>query len=339
MITQDTLQNNSIKQSQSGFVLRIAPGGEDMVPEALTSEQLIIGWAKAEGLLNPTLTWEQFREIVRKAYYTDHPTLRRAGAAAGHLWRFIREMKPGDLVVVPYEKGVFFVAEVSSEDPATAIYDKTKVEDGSAYRRAVRWLNGAKPISRQLARSALLSRMKTQGTCADATDLLDEIKECLRLAELGETPTFQSDLKARLVGEVLAELRRGRIESYGFERLIQTVLLDLGAKEVRILPRSEDKGADLVATFRIAGAFQHSIAVQAKHWRPEPPVAREEVEQLIRGIEAESTNLGMVITAGTISEAAVQAAQQYFEEKGIRIELVDGEQFAKLIVEHGIRTS
>ena len=33
------------------------------------------------------------------------------------------------------------------------------------------------------------------------------------------------------------------------------------------------------------------------------------------------------------------AAEKYFEEKGIRIELLDGEQFAKLIVEHGIRTS
>jgi restriction endonuclease Mrr len=139
---------------------------------------------------------------------------------------------------------------------------------------------------------------------------------------------------------VLAELRSGRIESYGFERLIQTVLLGLGAEDVRIvLPRSEDKGADLLATFRIAGAFQQSIAVQAKHWQPEPPVTREVVEQLIRGIEAESANLGMVITSGTISEAAVQAAEQYFEEKGIRIELVDGEQFAKLIVEHGIRAS
>ena len=181
--------------------------------------------------------------------------------------------------------------------------------------------------------------MKTQGTSASATDLLDEIRECLRLAERGETPTFQSDLQARLVREVLAELRSGRIESFGFERLIQTVLRGLGAEEAHIVPRSEDKGADLLATFRVAGTFQQVIAVQAKHWQPDPPVARDVVEQLIRGIEAESANLGMVVTSGSISDAAAQAAEQYFEEKGIRIELVDGEQFAKLIVEHGIRTS
>jgi len=117
--------------SQSGFVLRIAPGGADKVPEALRLGELIIGWAEAGGLLDSNLRWESFREIVRRAYYADQSDLRRAGGAAGHLWRFIREMTPGDLIVVPYEAD-FFVAGVSG--PAT--FDRTKVNDDSAYRRA-----------------------------------------------------------------------------------------------------------------------------------------------------------------------------------------------------------
>src|SRR6266478_2625850 len=88
---------------------------------------------------------------------------------------------------------------------------------------------------------------------------------------------------------------------------------------------------DPFPTFRIAGAFLQTVAVQAKHWQPEPPVGRNVVEQLIGGIEAESASLGMVITAGTIAEEAKVAAKQYFEDKGIRIELLDGEQFSKLI--------
>lgn len=319
--------------SQAAYVLRIAPSENDRVPEALRDGQIIIGWAHAQGLLAPDLDWVQFREVVRKTYYADEPTLHRAGSGAGHMWRFIRDMQINDLVVVPY--GVaFFVAEITG--PAT--YDPAKVEEDTAYRRPVRWLNEGKPIPRSLARSALISRMKTQGTCADATDLVDEIKECLALAQRGEAPTFATDLKSRLIREVLAEMRGGRIESYKFESLIQTVLLGLGAVDVRIIPRSQDKGADLVATFRIAGTFQQIIAVQAKHWQPEPPVGRDVVEQLIRGIEAESANLGMVITSGSIAEDARLAAEQYFADKGIRVELVDGEQFAKLIVENGIRT-
>jgi len=243
-------------------------------------------------------------------------------------------MKPADLVVVPYWTD-FYLAEITG--PAT--YDPSKVVEDSAYRRSVRWLNAKKPIPRQLARAALLSRMKVQGTSADATDLREEIRECLATVERGEVSTFQRDLQSRLVREVLAELRGGRIDSFGFERLIQAVLQGLGAEESRIVPRIQDKGADIVATFRVAGAFQQRIAVQAKHWQPDPPVGPDVVEQLIRGIEAEAANLGMVITSGSISDEAFSVAERYFEDKGIRIELVDGEQFAKLIVEHGIRPS
>jgi predicted Mrr-cat superfamily restriction endonuclease len=319
---------------QAAFVLRIAPGGIDKMPAALAAEQIIIGWAEAEGLLDPALSWDQFREILRDAYYSDEPTRRKAGAAAGHMWRFIREMKLGDLVVVPYGAD-FLVAEITG--PTT--YDPSKVTDDSAYRRSVNWLNHKRSIPRKLGRSALLSRMKIQGTCADAKDLVGEILECLVLAERGDSPTFQTDLQLRLVHGVLEELHRGRIENFGFELLIETVLRGLGAEDVRIVPRSQDKGADLVAIFRVAGTFQQKVAVQAKHWQPKPPVGRDVVEQLIRGIEAEAADLGMVVTSGSISDEAVQAAQQYLDDKGIRIELVDGELLAKLIVEHGIAAS
>ena len=320
-------------KEQSAFVLRIAPSGIDKVPEALHEDQIIIGWAYAKGLLDPKLDWIQFREILDKTYYSEEPTRRKAGAAAGNMWRFIREMKPDDLVVVPYGSE-FYVAKITG--PAT--YNSAKADDDSSYRRVVEWLNKKKPIPRQIARSALISRMKTQGTSATATDLLGEIQECLAVAGKGQAPKFESDLQSRLIREVLSELQGGRMESFGFERLIQTVLLGLGAEEVQIIPRSQDKGADLVATFRVAGTFQQIIAVQAKHWRPEPPGGRDVVQQLIGGMEAVSATLGMVVTSGSIGEDAVQAAEQYFEEKGLRIELVDGEQFAKLIVEHGIRT-
>lgn len=65
--------------------------------------------------------------------------------------------------------------------------------------------------------------MKIQGTSADAMDLLEAIKVCLAVAATGQMPTFHNDFQARLIREVLAELREGRIESYGFERLIATL--------------------------------------------------------------------------------------------------------------------
>ena len=149
---------------QQAFVLRIAPSGIDRIVEALDSNQIIIGWAKAKGLLNEKLSWSEFRSIISDTYYADEPNLRRAGSGAGHMWRFIREIQIGDLVVVPYGSE-FYIAEVSS----LAMQDKSKLNEDTAYRRNVNWLNGKEPIPRVFAKSALVSRMKAQGTCTYAT--------------------------------------------------------------------------------------------------------------------------------------------------------------------------
>lgn len=149
-------------ENQRAFVLRIAPGGVDHVEEALEEDHLIIGWAYAEGLLSERLEWDEFREIIKRKYYPNDDNLRRAGNASGHLWRFIREMTKDDLVVVPYGSD-FYVGKVTGH----AFYDGDKVGDDSAYRRPVEWLNSREAIPRKHAKSALVSRMKTQGTCAD----------------------------------------------------------------------------------------------------------------------------------------------------------------------------
>jgi len=323
----------STLSSKQAFVLRISPGGLDLVPEAIEQNEIIIGWG-VPGLLEPNLKRSKFRGIISEHFYPQAQNLRKAGAASGHMWRFINEMNNGDLVVVPHNSK-FYVAEVSGD----AIFSKEHPRSGSTYRRPVRWLNGKKPIPRIIAKSALTSRMKTQGTCTGASDLFAEIEDCVELAKTGRQPTFQEDLETRLVSETLDELRKGRIDSFGFEHLISSVLLNAGATGVKVVARSKDKGADVLATFLVAGTFQQIIAVQAKHWQAEPPVGPDVIDQLIAGIEFEQANLGMIITSGTISDAASDAADAYFEEKGIKIELVDGEQFAKMIVEHGVGES
>ena len=323
--------------TKKGFVLRIAPSGRDRVSEALENDHLIIGWAKAKGLLDQELEWEGFREIIREAYYADAENLRGAGNAGGHMWRFIRAMETGDLVVVPHGSE-FYVGEVTG----CAFYDENKVDEDSAYRRPVKWLHGKGSFPRAIAKSALVSRMKTRGTSADATDLVEEIESYSKVKD-GTKPSFEPDLRRRLIEATLDELRSGRMENFGFERLIETVLRGLGAVDTKIVSRRKDKGIDIYAMFLVAGAFRQVVGVQAKHFQPEPPVGAGAVRQLAHGIEEgpeeegpEKVTLGMVITSGNFSPEAEAEAKRYEEDKGIPIELVDGEQFAGLIVEHGL---
>ena len=121
-----------------------------------------------------------------------------------------------------------------------------------------------------------------------------------------------------------------------FESLIKTVLESLGASNVRIIPRNQDKGADIVANFSLANTFVFKLAVQAKHWQHEPPVNEQDLDQLVQGMEAEGTQLGWFITSGSFSKEAEKHSRKLQEEYGYRIELVDGEHLAALIVEGGL---
>ena len=175
------------EQRRSAFILRIAPRGIvpvpeegfDRVPEALETNHLIIGWARAKGLLNPDLKWVSFRQIIHDEYHPDAETFHGAGRDAGKMWQFIREMKKGDLVVVPAGPE-FYVGEVACDE---AFYDETKTEEDSAYRRTVKWLNSGQSIPRSaVAESALAARMTMRPTCVRAGDLVDEIEACLNAA-------------------------------------------------------------------------------------------------------------------------------------------------------------
>ena len=319
------------EKDQQAFIFRIAPSKIDRVSEALETNTLIIGWADATGLLDQNLEKNAFREIIRSAHYPNDETLHRAGAATGHMWRFIREMENGDWVVVPHGDA-FYIAEVTG----AAFFDPIRQDEDSVYRRPVKWLNNKQSIPRSHAKAALISRMKIQGTSALASDLLDDIKECLAVVNSGRVPTFHKNLQSRLVAQTLEELRTGHLDSFKFEHLIRDVLEAIGAKEAKVISRQKDMGVDVVATFFVADTFPIIVAVQAKHWKPDPPVQRDVIDKLVSGMEAEDADLGMVITTGTFSDDAEKAVTEYFDDSAIRIELIDGEQFAKMILEHGI---
>ena len=316
------------------FVLRIAPSGQDRIKEAITDEELIIGWSEAKGLLNDSLEWVQFRQTIHDAYYAEDSTFRGSGAAAGNMWRFIRDMEPGDLVAVPHGDS-FFVARVTG--PAT--YRPELVSSDTAYRRPVEWLNKTKPIPRSYAKSRLQSRLKARQTCANATDLIDHLQEVVDLATSGEVPTFGADLRRHLIESALGQLRDGRMNERHFEELIADVLRAVGGQNVRVVAaRQLDVGADVIADFTMADSFSFKLAVQAKYFRPEPPIDSGPVEQLIQGMHAEDATVGWVVTSGTFSAMAEKKRVELEEDTGFRIELIDGEQLAALIVENGLRS-
>jgi predicted Mrr-cat superfamily restriction endonuclease len=247
-----------MERDRNAFILRIAPDGKDMLQEALEHEEIIIGWPAGEEILRE-MKWNKLRETIKHRFYPTDEGNHRAGNAAGNLWRFLRDMKEDDYAVVPAYRA-FYVAEVMGPP----FFDN---EIG--YRRKVRWLNGKRPIAREHAKAALHARLGTLGTCKQASDLLEEIEAALQSATTEKAPRFTDDLKSTLITATHEKLLKGYMDFNRFEKLIAAVLKGLGAHDVYVVPKQNDKGVDVVARFMTAAKLEVIVGVQAKFYKPE----------------------------------------------------------------------
>jgi hypothetical protein len=64
------------------WLLRMNPLDVDRVPVALRTGEISVGWGKAQGLTDPSLSRWRFRSILIDAYHADAPDLRRAGGSS-----------------------------------------------------------------------------------------------------------------------------------------------------------------------------------------------------------------------------------------------------------------
>ena len=174
-----------MSRDQRAFLLRMSRNGLSQVPEALDSDQLMIGWSEAGELLE--MERNDIRQIIKDMYHPNEPDLKKAGQDTGIIWRFTREMQEKDLVVVPdiNDTSIFYIAEVLEEE---AKYHPDKVEEDTAYRRKVKWLNGKKPIARSRLSNNLQSKMGSQLTCINLEGCISEIKKCLENLSIDPIP-------------------------------------------------------------------------------------------------------------------------------------------------------
>ncbi|MHA1125345.1 MAG: hypothetical protein ACTSQX_06895 [Candidatus Heimdallarchaeota archaeon] len=129
-------------EEKRAFIVKITGTIEKMLNE----DEIMIGWSKAEGLIDESLSREEFREVIHKQYFPLEDQKHRAGQVAGDLWRFIRDMGRDHFILVKSDGG-FYIGRVAG--PAT--YD-------------------------------LVKRMKSVQSVIEATDLYDEISFIVRMA-------------------------------------------------------------------------------------------------------------------------------------------------------------
>ncbi|MEY9583330.1 HNH endonuclease [Sinorhizobium fredii] len=162
------------------FAFRIRPGDVDRVREVLANGQIAVGWSKAKQLLDLGLNRNDFRRILHEIYHREEPDFRKSGQAVTHTWRFIRELKRGDIVLIPHDDEVYFV-EIAED---RAIYRDIKLEDDTAIRRNVARLFDGNPLGLSTLSAALQEKLAFRGASKDLADFRDEILGFIDLSEL-----------------------------------------------------------------------------------------------------------------------------------------------------------
>lgn len=240
--------------SRQAFILRL----DHRLDEALERDVVGIGWARAH-TLDAASEWDQFKTVLRNAYTEIYAGQERAlGNAAGSIWRFLKDMKECDLVLIPVDRG-FFVGEIRSG----AWFEERAAERDFAWRRKVEW-RGKKALVRDSADNLLQRRLKARQTCVDATDLLPEIDRAVRNTQHA---SFSQTILATAASAVADALTRA-INDAGLEKLIER-LSKAGGATAEIQPKNAGKpgDVDVIATYDLGIGTQAAtvrVAYQVK---------------------------------------------------------------------------
>lgn len=319
--------------NQQAFIIRCAPSGINRLEELLEKNQIVIGWSYTrDKLFDTSLDREEFKQNLRELYYPHYEENPYSlGQATGYMWRFIREMNIGDLAIVPIPRA-FYLGEITSD----TIYLEDKVEDDTAIRRNVKWLNDGKPIQRDYCGAGLISRLKYQGTCVSATDLIEDIRLANESSKKRRRPTFKNQLNENLKMKVADFMvsKEAYLDDRKFENLIMQLMLALGATTSEIPAKSKYK--DSIADVDILANFVHlglQIYVQVKKHKESSD--EHAVNQIIEAIKIDNPDnskpiFGWVVTSGRFTEKAESLAN----ENGIRI--INGDDLAEMIVTVGL---
>jgi hypothetical protein len=166
--TQPSLPLLPRNESCHGFMLRMTLSGVPRVKDGLNSNEIMIGWSLAKGLEKPNTTRSQVKSAIALAYPND--TAKQLGSSTGMVWRFVGEMKVGDLVVVP-DGSQTYVALVLSD----VRYVPEGASTDSIYRRSVKWLNDGMAVPRRILPTTIQPKLGVQSTIIRIDDAMPDL--------------------------------------------------------------------------------------------------------------------------------------------------------------------
>lgn len=142
--------------------------------------------------------------------------------------------------------------------------------------------------------------------------------------------TAYKGLLAHLISDLRATING--VDPDRFERLVVKLLEKMGYGEGRAIGRSGDGGIDGVINQDALGL--EKVYIQAKRYTT-GSVGEPEIRNFSGSLDARGASKGVFITTSTFSSTARQTAQTISAGNKF-IRLVDGNELAQLMIQHGV---
>jgi len=282
---------------------------------------IAIGWAKMGNLSKLSANREAFKARVSKVYPEKKP-----GAIpnnAGQTFRFVHEMKPGDLVVYPSKRDRHLhfgrIQGKYRYDPNT--------EPGYPHTRSVKWL-------RSVPRSQFTQGALYEVGSAMSLFLLKNYAEEFRSAVEGKAtalPVTQDESVAAVVEDIEETTRdfvlkrlAQEVKGHPFAELVAHLLNTMGYR-TRVSPEGPDGGVDIVAHKDELGFEPPIVKVQVKSTEGS---TGDPIVSALYG-KVGPGEFGLLVTLGTFTAQAFR-----FAKSKSNLRLIDGSELVALIFQH-----
>lgn len=282
-----------------------------------------------------TIGWHEFgdasvvapnREAFKAVFAAAMPDSKPGNipVSAGQIFRFIHEMKIGDVIIFPskYDR-MINIGEISG-----AYEYRPELSAEYPHRRAVTW---RRHISRGEFSQTALYEVGSALTLFRVTSHAEEFLAALAghpapATEKDDAPaaTFIAEQFEESTEDFVIKRLKQAQSAYEFEHFVAHLLECMGY-HARVTKASGDGGVDVIAHRDELGFEPPIIKVQCKQTLGTS--GRPDVQKLFGAIEREEK--GLFITLGTFSPDA-----RTFEQSKSNLRLIDGRALVELIYSH-----
>lgn len=285
----------------------------------IVEKYVAIGWPAVGDLSKIPASRDAFKKAVTDAY----PEKKKGAVPvdAGTLFRFVHEMKKGDLIVYPSKADRMVNLGIVDGD-----YYFDKADQKVPNRRKVTWTTS---LARTEFSQAALHEIGAFIALFQIKNNSEEFLAAFEGKELDndddqETVEAASSTTEESTTDFILKRLKLKLDPYQFEQFVAHLLERMGYY-ARVTPKSGDGGVDIIAHKDELGFEPPIIKVQCKQTLNN--IGQPEVAQL-NGHIGEREH-GLFITLGEYSGHARQ-----FERGKQNLRLIGGEELVELIFEH-----